>query len=211
MRALTPDNRLNSIRCAWDGAANNSTSRLEVNGTTVRRNLALDPGFTKISSGASWKGDNTSSLLTPPWSIVEAPWSHSGVAARYGWLKKVGTLGNAGYRIGQFSSLTPGKIYTAVQLTRFGNSGTISLSATIPVLSFTPNMTVQSGDVRTTWMTFVCPANIASDVRCSVNTTTSGENIWFEFSDVDIYEGPYQQGRQWFSGNTKGKELLSLS
>ena len=211
MRALTPDNRLNSIRCAWDGAANNSTSRLEVNGTAVRRNLALDPGLTKISSVALWKGDNTSILLTFPGSIVEAPWSHSGVAGRCEWLKKVGAIGNAGYRIGQFSSLTPGEIYTAVQLTRFGNAGTISLTASIPALSFTPNMTVQSGDVRTTWMTFVCPDNIASDARCSVNTTASGENVWFEFSDVDIYEGPYQPGRQWFSGNTKGEELLSLS
>ena len=43
MMALTPDNRLNSIRCAWDGAANNSTSRLEVNGTTVARQLMGNP------------------------------------------------------------------------------------------------------------------------------------------------------------------------
>ena len=27
MRALTPDNRLNSIRCAWDWDADNSPSR----------------------------------------------------------------------------------------------------------------------------------------------------------------------------------------
>ena len=210
MRALTPDNRLNSIRCAWDGAANNSTSRLEVNGTTKRRNLALDPGFTKTSSVASWKGNSTSINLTPS-SIVEAPWSHSGTAGRWEWLKKVDSQGNAGYRIGQYSSLTPGKTYTAVQLTRFSHTGTISISASIPVLSNTPNMAVQSGDIRLTWMTFVCPDNIASDIRCSVSTTASGENVWFEFSDVDIYEGPYQPGRQWFSGNTKGEELLSLS
>ena len=211
MRSAMTDKRLNAVRCAWDGPANNSTSRLEVNGTTFRRNLALDPGFTKISSFASWKGESTSIYLTFPGSIVEAPWSHSGVAGRHEWLKKVGAIGNAGYRVGEFSSLTPGKIYTVVQLTRFGNAGTISLTAAIPALRFTPKMTVQSGDVRTTWMTFVCPDKIAMDVRCSVATTASGENIWFEFSDVDIYEGPYQPGRQWFSGNTKGEELLSLS
>ena len=43
MRALTPDNRLNSIRCAWDGPANDSPSRLEVNGTMVARQLMGNP------------------------------------------------------------------------------------------------------------------------------------------------------------------------
>ena len=43
MRALTPDNRLNALHCAWDGPANDSTSRLEVNGTTVARQLMGNP------------------------------------------------------------------------------------------------------------------------------------------------------------------------
>ena len=80
MMALTPDNRLNSIRCAWDGAANNSTSRLEVNGTTVRRNLALDPGFTKILSFASWKGGNTKGEELLSLSLSSSP-SRYGLAA----------------------------------------------------------------------------------------------------------------------------------
>ena len=52
MRALTPDNRLTAARCAWDGAANNSTSRLEVNGSTVRKNLFSIPIAKDIDSTA---------------------------------------------------------------------------------------------------------------------------------------------------------------
>ena len=50
--ALTPDNRLNAVRCAWDRTENNSMSRLEVNGTTVRKNLFSIPIAKDIDSVA---------------------------------------------------------------------------------------------------------------------------------------------------------------
>ena len=67
MRALTPDNRLNALHCAWDGAANNSTSRLEVNGTMVRKNLFSKPIAKDIDAwhtpGSGWGGTPPSKSL----------------------------------------------------------------------------------------------------------------------------------------------------
>lgn len=40
MRTLIPDNRLNSIRCAWDGAADNSPSR-KARGSRASNGLAV--------------------------------------------------------------------------------------------------------------------------------------------------------------------------
>ena len=40
MMALTPDNRLNSIHCAWDGDADNSPSR-KARGSRATNGLAV--------------------------------------------------------------------------------------------------------------------------------------------------------------------------
>ena len=40
MRALTPDNRLNAVRCAWDGDADDSPSR-KARGSRAANGLAV--------------------------------------------------------------------------------------------------------------------------------------------------------------------------
>ena len=77
MRALTPDNRLNAVRCAWDGPANDSPSRLEVNGTTLDVAFAFVEETTKLLPPFSGdtKGEELLSL-----SLSSSP-SRYGLAA----------------------------------------------------------------------------------------------------------------------------------
>ena len=221
MRALTPDNRLNAVRCAWDGTANDSPSRLEVNGTTVARQLMGNP-----------KPVSTNYFF---WYSTR-------------WESNIQTFYDYGARI---TTSADGKSRAGLGVDLFGNPDTGVLTQSryrsCPVVpGETIHISVNSrwqipngvylgvrfhdGEQYTTvypqrlverfnmpaeeWVTLngsvVVPENayfMLGTIR-TVYATSWPKNTWFDISKVSVTRGV---NVGFFSGDTKGEELLSLS
>ena len=153
MRAIMTDDRLNAARCAWDGDANNYTSRLEVNGTTVARQLMGNPKPV-ISVNSRWQIPN-------------------GVY-----------LGFRFHNGEQFTTLATQRL---IQMPDVPAEEWVSLSRSVVVPE---NAYFMLGTILTMY------------------ATSWPKDTWFDISKVSVTRGV---NASFFSGDTKGEELLSLS
>ena len=210
MRALTADNRLNSIRCAWDGAANNSTSRLEVNGSTARRNLFTRPVPDSVNiwsnPSSGWGGTSPLESITDGFYRITVPYAGT-------------TLGNrdiVSSSQGHFST-TAVKPYVGQVVVR--GSFPIRVKAQFVFITsglgtgnvYGPAVSLEPGQ----WATIhvMSPSSLASDyLRLDVDT--DGSWPFPAGATIDIGLACIEETtvlRPPFTGDTKGKELLSLS
>ena len=223
MRALTPDNRLNAVRCAWDGAANNSTSRLEVNGTTVARQLMGNPKpvstnyffwyssryessiqtfydyGVRIASNADGKSRTglgvdlfgnpdagESNLVQSRYRscpVVPGETIHISVNSR--WQIPAGVY--LGFRFHNGEQYTTVYTQRLIQMPDIPAEEWVSLSGSVVVPE---NAYFMLGAIRTMY------------------ATSWPKDTWFDLSEVSITSGV---NVGFFSGDTKGEELLSLS
>ena len=223
MRALTPDNRLNAVRCAWDGPANDSPSRLEVNGTTVARQLMGNPKpvsgkhffwystrwesgiFTfydygaRITTSADGKSrtglgvdlfgnpDSDVSYLTQSryrsCPVVPGETIHISVNSR--WQIPAGVY--LGVRFHNGEQYTTGYTQRLIQMPDMPAEKWGSLSGSVVVPE---NAYFMLGSIRTMY------------------ETSWPKDTWFDISKVSVTRGV---NASFFSGDTKGEELLSLS
>ena len=222
MRALTPDNRLNALHCAWDGAANNSTSRLEVNGTMVARQLIGNP---KPVSGNHffWYSTRWESNIFTFYDYGVRIASNADGPSRPGL--GVDLFGNPDTEVSYLTQpryrscpVVPGEtihisvnsrwqipngVYLGV---RFHNGEQFTI-AYIKRLIQKPDMPAEewvslSGSV-------VVPEN-AYFMLVTIRTmyaTSWPKGTWFDISKVSVTRGV---NASFFSGDTKGEELLSL-
>ena len=223
MRALTPDNRLNAVRCAWDGAANNSTSRLEVNGTTVARQLMGNPkpvsdnyffwystryesniqtfydygvrissnadGQSRTGLGVDLFGNPDAGVinLTQPryrsCPVVPGETIHISVNSR--WQIPAGVY--LGFRFHNGEQYTTVYTQQLIQMPDMPAEKWVSLSGSVVVPENAYFMLVT---IRTMY------------------ATSWPKGTWFDISKVSVTRGV---NASFFSGDTKGEELLSLS
>ena len=222
MRALTPDNRLNALHCAWDGPANDSTSRLEINGTTVARQLMGNPKpvsvnyffwySTRYESNIQTFYDYGARITTS----ADGP-SRDGLGVDLFGNPDVGesNLVQSRYRS---CPVVPGEtIHISVNSRwqipagvyigfRFHNGE--RYAAPTQRLVQRPNIPAEE------WVTLngsvVVPENaffLLATIR-TVNPAIWPKDTWFDISKVSITSGV---NVGFFSGDTKGEELLSLS
>ena len=223
MRALTPDNRLNAVRCAWDGAANNSTSRLEVNGTMVARQLMGNPKpvsgnhflwystrwesniftfydygarITTSADGKSRSGLGVDLFGNPEVSVsyltqsryrscpvVPGETIHISVNSRWQIPKGV----YLGFRFHNGEQYTTVYTQRLIQMPDMPAEEWVSLSGSVVVPE---NAYFMLGTIRTMY------------------DTSWPKDTWFDISKVSVTRGV---NASFFSGDTKGEELLSLS
>ena len=224
MRALTPDNRLNAVRCAWDGPANDSPSRLEVNGTTVARQLMGNPKpvsgnhffwysprwesniftfydygvrITTSADGQSRSGLGVDLFGNPDASVSNLTQSryrscpvvpgetiHISVNSR--WQIPNGVL--LGFRFHNGEQFTTVYTQRLIQIPNMPAGEWVSLSGSVVVPE---NAYFMLGTIRTMY------------------ATSWPKGTWFDISEVSVTRGV--NASSFFSGDTKGKELLSLS
>ena len=223
MRALTPDNRLNSIRCAWDGAADNSTSRLEVNGTMVARQLMGNPKpvsgnhfswystrwgsdiftfydygarITTSADGQSRTGLGVDLFGNPDAGVINLTQSrfrscpvvpgetiHISVNSR--WQIPNGVF--LGFRFHNGEQYTTSYTQRLIQMPDMPAEKWVSLSGSVVVPE---NAYFMIGTIRTMY------------------AISWPKDTWFDISEVSITSG---KNVGFFSGDTKGKELLYLT
>ena len=206
------DFRLNGVSAEWDGAPNASESVIKVNGTEVARNLARTPGTDSVyyTDYIGWAGNSNERLVE--W--VDADWSTSGKASRLTYTV-IGnaTSGDAGLYVRD--ALTPGKVYTTVVRgrtsraeIRLGASKIYSNIGDIVLIAGTTseNTNADSGFIR--WVTFIAPDSQLSDTRLLFTVSNKQAGDWIELSMGDIYEGPYDPNRPWFSGDSTPEQLM---
>ena len=223
MRAIMTDDRLNAARCAWDGDANNSTSRLEVNGTTVARQLMGNP---KPVSG------NHFFWYSPRWE--------SNIFTFYDYGARITTSADGQSRTGLGVDLFGNPDVGASYLTQSGYRScpvvpgeTIHISVNsrwqIPngvylgfrfhngeqFTTLATQRLIQMPDVPAEeWVSLsrsvVVPENayfMLGTIR-TMYATSWPKDTWFDISKVSVTRGV---NASFFSGDTKGEELLSLS
>ena len=222
MRALTPDNRLNSIRCAWDGAANNSTSRLEVNGTTVARQLMGNP---KPVSGSHfvWYSSRYESNIFAFYDYGARITTSADGRSRPGL--GVDLFGNPDIDVSYLTQsryrscpVVPGEtihisvnsrwqipngVYLGV---RFHNGEQYTIDY-IKRLIQMPDM--PAGEWVSLSGSVVVPENayfMLGTIR-TMYATSWPKDTWFDISKVSVTRGV---NASFFSGDTKGEELLYL-
>ena len=221
MRAIMTDDRLNAVRCSWEGTPSSSPSRLEVNGTTYATNLHPNPGATRnITNFSFWTGGGANVAAK---TISPAQWSKSNSAARVTWTKTA--LTDKDYSVMLHPAVSPSGTFTVKFVSMFHlipNGDLIPVIesprvfsnvtgvATMINRSRNSNTSPSLGEVVVSFVTFVAPSTIPSDLRASTTMRNFSDGSYVETSMVDLYPGGYKQ-RDWFSGDTKGEELLSLS
>ena len=172
--------------------------------TYERINYALDPKCAKDNSIIITNSGKDSVLMTP--SHIDSDWSEAGTAIKVGWENKTTSSGSVGYDIGSKSSLESGTTYTVTQRVYISHAGTINLDISgidsSVVTDITPSFTAKANSTALIWMTFVCPDYLKEGTNLSLSTSVTGDNVWFAFSDIDIYEGSYQNDREWFCGDS---------
>ena len=231
MRAAILDQRITSVSYDWDGEDNASPSVQRVNGAAVRRNMANNPRFTRtsgtvevrrnlhINPGArttttnfsGWPGTNNK----VQYSVVQASWSSSGMAARIAFTDVQTNTGDFDARL--TSGVTAGKTYTIVLryvvsrsgiLVSIPRVGTNNTNDLVVLTSASRNgsdgkLTATAGVVYTDWVTFVAPSMDAnpSGLRMIMSIASHQTGDYINRSMGYIYEGEYQPNREWFDGS----------
>ena len=205
MRALTPDNRLNSIHCAWDGPANNSMSRLEVNGTTVRKNLFSIPIAKDIDAwntpSSGWGGTPPSKLLVDDFIRFTHPYGGTTTAR-----------GDLSYSLRGNFATEAGKQLISQILIRSSAPLLVRLQNQFVVgYSNGPSFVLVPGEWTWIWCQTVNSYK-ANFMRLDIDSVApvsfpAGTTLDVAFAFVEETTKLLPP----FSGDTKGKELLSLS
>ena len=204
MRALTPDNRLNAVRCAWDGAANNSPSRLEVNGTTVRKNLFSIPITKDIdawsTSRSGWGGKTPSKSLVDNFIRFTHPYGGTTIVD-----------GDLSYSLRGHFATEAGKQFRSQILIRSSAPLSVRLQNQFVVgYSNGPSFVLVPGEWTWIWCQTVNSYK-ADYMRLDIDSVApvsfpAGTTLDVAFAFVEETTKLLPP----FSGDTKGKELLSL-
>ena len=215
MRSTMIDTRLNAVRCSWEGAVNNSASRMEVNGAVALRNLFLNAAIANTNNFSGWKGDSGNADLV---ERVPADWSPAGYAVR----RTYTTVNNP--NSGDYSCVFGGSVVPAVMITACMTmvASRSGIKIQPPVLAddipintlavYPPSiMPMVKGVPVRVWITAYTPAVIKPNLRLLTIYRDKITGDYIEGSAPDVYRGEYNPNRPYFSGSTTGKGLLSLS
>ena len=222
MRSAMTDKRLNAVRCAWDGPANDSTSRLEVNGTTVGRQLMGNPKpvsgshffwystrwesniftfydygvrITTSADGQSRPGLGVDLFGNPDVGVINltqsryrscpvVPGETIRISVNSRWQIPNGVY--LGFRFHNGEQYATAYTQRLIQMPNVPAEEWVSLSGSIVVPE---NAYFMLGAIRTMY------------------ATSWPKDTWFDISKVSVTRGV---NAGFFSGDTKGEELLSL-
>ena len=172
----------------------------------VARNLALDPAVSgsRPQDFGGWSGSSGNKVDEV---FINSDWSLSGKAERRTFVE-VGDpkSGDSAVYVGQ--AVSPNTVVTVSirvmasrpgitigQALAFSNTSSTQNIAGSGVFTFS-----EPGEVADIWVTFKAE-EMQPDHRLIFNFNNKKQGDFLEISDADIYEGPYQPDRPWFSGD----------
>ncbi len=208
------DFRLNGVSAEWDGTPNASESVIKVNGTELARNLSTDPKADNdpfIWSG--WNGEQGNSTIER--EFIDVDWSDSGRACLFTRPTVVVDSGDVFLRMPETNLFELGKTYTAVFYVRPLFDGA-RFAPPLVGRSYShvyryPSKTVDvpKGSIQKFVSSFIADEGIIN-ARCYMYSTMRGyfSGCQYEASMGDIYEGPYDPNRPWFSGDSTPEQLM---